>query len=1197
MGAVARRRRSTTSTRSSCRRGAGAGCSSPTAGSAATRPRSATRSSRRAPSLAPVRHETEEVAYVVSGSGELRLDDEPVPFREGDALAHPGRRLARRREHRRRGRRDGLRLPASRLPADGAPLMVGDRPDAARAGRLGLPDPRRRGLRRPHARPRQRARRRTATIWIKRKGVALDEVEPGRRGRARRHRRRRCTSRRCCTPGVYARGPTSERSSTATRRTRPRSARPTRELELLTHDGILFADGVGALRRRRDLIVDDGAGRRRSRRRSARGGPCCCSNHGVLVVGKDVPWAVLDGGDARARGAAAVDRRDARRAAADRARELARRCCADQVPDEFVDEYWAAWQRAASAARRRRPRVEISRLASTAREVVRDVEPQELLLDFLRDSLGLTGAKRSCDVQVCGACTVLVDGRPVSSCCFLAADADGREVTDDRGSRRAARVRAARGGVHPPRRAAVRLLHAGDAAHGQPRCSRAASSTSEEEIKREPRRQPLPLHRLPRHRRGGRRAGRGRHDGDCRGTGRPDAGRRLRTRAGTRARSSAARRSSSGDMLVPRMLHGKVLRSPIAHAPHRLHRHVARPSAIPGVVCVLTGADLADIDPYYGHAIKDRPIVAIDKVRFHGEPVAAVAAETTAAAAAAVDAIAVEYEELPGGRERRRGGRRRRAARHRRARCARASSTASASCPPRDGNVCYRYRHRPRRARGRLRARRHRRRGRVHVPRRLPVRDGDAHGDRPGRGRRDHAVGDLPAPVPRARRDRRPLRRPGRERAHQVPYLGGGFGSKSYTKMEPLTVALARKAGRPVRIQNRVGESMVTTRRHDMRCRMRTAATSRRAPARTRGRVPGSTPAPTPTTGRASSRRRATPRRGRTAGRRTASTPSCVYTNLAPAGLLPRLRRDAPAVDRRVAGRRDRAPRRARPARGAAPEPAARRARRCAPAASRSTPISSATSRRSRRPSAGTSRSRRSSVAASRSACSPPGRTRSRARSAGSRPTAASSCSSARPRWARARAPRSRRSPPRSCGVEPDRVTVRGADTRFTPYDRSTGASRSTTIAGLAVQRAAADIRQQLERDRRHRRDRPGRLPRPDAQALRLRRRRADRPRRGRPGRHRLVRRGPGLLGGLRRRRRGRGRPGHGLRPRARARRPSPTSAGRSTRSSSSGRTRARRCRASATRSSRRWSTRTACSSTTRCSTTACRASRTCRAR
>jgi carbon-monoxide dehydrogenase small subunit len=63
------------------------------------------------------------------------------------------------------------------------------------------------------------------------------------------------------------------------------------------------------------------------------------------------------------------------------------------------------------------------------REVVRDLEPQELLLDALRDSLGLTGAKRSCDVQVCGACTVLVDGLPVSSCCYLAADAHGKAVT------------------------------------------------------------------------------------------------------------------------------------------------------------------------------------------------------------------------------------------------------------------------------------------------------------------------------------------------------------------------------------------------------------------------------------------------------------------------------------------------------------------------------------------------------------------------------------------------------------------------------------------------------------------------------------------------------------------------------------------------------------------------------------------------
>jgi carbon-monoxide dehydrogenase small subunit len=61
-------------------------------------------------------------------------------------------------------------------------------------------------------------------------------------------------------------------------------------------------------------------------------------------------------------------------------------------------------------------------------EVSATVETQELLLDFLRERLGLTGAKRSCDVQVCGSCTVLVDGGPVSACTYLAVEAHGREV-------------------------------------------------------------------------------------------------------------------------------------------------------------------------------------------------------------------------------------------------------------------------------------------------------------------------------------------------------------------------------------------------------------------------------------------------------------------------------------------------------------------------------------------------------------------------------------------------------------------------------------------------------------------------------------------------------------------------------------------------------------------------------------------------
>ena len=57
-----------------------------------------------------------------------------------------------------------------------------------------------------------------------------------------------------------------------------------------------------------------------------------------------------------------------------------------------------------------------------------DIEANESLADVLRNRLRLTGAKVSCDVQVCGACTVLVDGLPVSSCTYLAYEARDREV-------------------------------------------------------------------------------------------------------------------------------------------------------------------------------------------------------------------------------------------------------------------------------------------------------------------------------------------------------------------------------------------------------------------------------------------------------------------------------------------------------------------------------------------------------------------------------------------------------------------------------------------------------------------------------------------------------------------------------------------------------------------------------------------------
>ena len=62
-----------------------------------------------------------------------------------------------------------------------------------------------------------------------------------------------------------------------------------------------------------------------------------------------------------------------------------------------------------------------------AREVA--VKPNETLLELLRDELELRGAVEGCGVGVCGSCTVLLNGRPISSCLMLASNVEAREVT------------------------------------------------------------------------------------------------------------------------------------------------------------------------------------------------------------------------------------------------------------------------------------------------------------------------------------------------------------------------------------------------------------------------------------------------------------------------------------------------------------------------------------------------------------------------------------------------------------------------------------------------------------------------------------------------------------------------------------------------------------------------------------------------
>src|SRR5919112_6583779 len=97
------------------------------------------------------------------------------------------------------------------------------------------------------------------------------------------------------------------------------------------------------------------------------------------------------------------------------------------------------------------------------------------------------------------------------------------------------------------------------------------------------------------------------------------------------------------DLVLPNMLYGKVLFSPKAHAKIK-KINTEKAKTYPGVVAVVTGADA----PWtHGESIKDKPFLAEDKVRYIGEPVAAVAAEDEDTAQAAVKLIEVEYEDLP----------------------------------------------------------------------------------------------------------------------------------------------------------------------------------------------------------------------------------------------------------------------------------------------------------------------------------------------------------------------------------------------------------------------------------------------------------------------------------------------------------------------------------------------------------------------
>ncbi len=276
----------------------------------------------------------------------------------------------------------------------------------------------------------------------------------------------------------------------------------------------------------------------------------------------------------------------------------------------------------------------------------------------------------------------------------------------------------------------------------------------------------------------------------------------------------------TGDLQIPGMLQGSVLRSPYPHALIE-SIDVSRAIRLPGVAAILTRDDIKDI-PYYGHCLRDRPLVAIDRVLYVGEPVAAVAAESKPVAQEAVSLIEVSYKPLP------------------------VVATVDDALAPgapilhekiqavgefhelktveqsEKSNICHHE---------------HLEAGDINRGFResdeifddvfefpmiyhytMEPHTGIAHVDSDGITLWTSSAHPFLIRSEIAQMFGYPFSKV----SVVVPYVGGAYGAKSYFKIEPLVVALARKAGRAVRIEQSVSESILTIRRHSAKCKIKT---------------------------------------------------------------------------------------------------------------------------------------------------------------------------------------------------------------------------------------------------------------------------------------------------------------------------------------------------------------------------------------
>jgi CO/xanthine dehydrogenase Mo-binding subunit len=279
----------------------------------------------------------------------------------------------------------------------------------------------------------------------------------------------------------------------------------------------------------------------------------------------------------------------------------------------------------------------------------------------------------------------------------------------------------------------------------------------------------------------------------------------------------------AGDLRLPGMAYAKIVRSPVAHA--RLVKvDASKARQLTGVIATLTRDDIKDFNYKYGATYKDQSIVAVDKVRYVGDPVAAVLAEEPALAEEALNLVDIEYDELPkvtnieeavapGAIQVHEGG------------VARAELRGSVYGAPErfnGTNICYYLGF-----------------GRGDVEKGFAESDfvfedtfrfqkvqhyslephiNIAHYDgdkltvwascQDPFTLRDHLAGIFRLPLSRVR--------------VIVPYVGGGYGGKLYVKAEPISAALSWKTRRPVKLALSVSESFKTITRHPARVTVKT---------------------------------------------------------------------------------------------------------------------------------------------------------------------------------------------------------------------------------------------------------------------------------------------------------------------------------------------------------------------------------------